>query len=347
MKVVYECIRIFITPSKALHKLFLPLIFLFFVFPLLKAYGVESIKYDGLYELELVGDSEWYKYLRFYSDGTVLIIYREIKYSETLTEFRKKCAKNVDFERRMGKGKTGKYSTHESNIEISIMPDGLYKGTIKGDELQLRAPKGTKTTYRFISDIDIAKGATAETQILAKKTPKQETKVEKRPPTKKVTSKKKAKTVVPENIGPWITVITHYDNFGHPVRSDLFNLKGELVARKGRIYSGPQLVQTLIAYPGALKTGEICDIDPNKIFFITDHDAHGNPKTNRFLCLDKDGNMIVKDKKPLLVESFSAVQKGQFKNVYDGAWLDLKIWKYNPCSNCNQVAGYSEVSFVF
>jgi len=73
-----------------------------------------------------------------------------------------------------------------------------------------------------------------------------------------------------------------------------------------------------IAHPGKLKPGEICDIDPIEIFFVTDHGVRGNPKTNRFLCLDKDGNEIIKNEKPFLIESFAAVQTGEFKNVYDG-----------------------------
>ena len=66
-----------------------------------------------------------------------------------------------------------------------------------------------------------------------------------------------------------------------------------------------------------------------------------------WLCLDKRGNIIKKDGKPILLKPFHAKQKTSFEISYNGSFISKKVTKIYPCENCSSVSGIKYLRFVW
>ena len=70
-------------------------------------------------------------------------------------------------------------------------------------------------------------------------------------------------------------------------------------------------------------------------------------RESTYICFDKRGNIVIDENFiPVLVKSFSAQQRTEFENKYDGAWLSKRITKMYPCKNCSGITRIKNCRFV-
>jgi len=94
---------------------------------------------------------------------------------------------------------------------------------------------------------------------------------------------------------------------------------------------------------------KIAEIKGNLLFYkIKGKEKKMNLIRSMYICFDKRGNIIIDENlNPVLVKSFSAQQRTEFKNEYDGAWLSKRITKIYPCRNCSEITGIKNCRFVW
>jgi hypothetical protein len=158
-----------------------------------------------------------------------------------------------------------------------------------------------------------------------------------------------AESELPVPAGP-IIAITHYDEYSRPKITELKNVKGEVVAKRVRVFMGArQIVQEFIAYARPPKDGseKIEGVNVEDVFHVTDYDAYEKPKDPRWLCLDYEGNIIEEHGKPVLVKRFSAEQRSTSSMEYDGSFPLRRTTKIFSCENCSRVTGVKNCRFVF
>ncbi|MFX0209253.1 MAG: hypothetical protein ACFFDT_24935 [Candidatus Hodarchaeota archaeon] len=299
----------------------LQVLFICAVFFLISVVWATELRFDGLYVC-IKHNKNYTNFLRFFQDGTVI----SAAIGGTTPESIKAAAKWLTWE----KGMQGTYNISGSQIKFAISNARgsiEYIGIISGNTIDFKI-------HSNITNIDLnEKFEFIKLDVVPYK------------------PAKKSERIMTEEenleLGEWITEIVYYDEYQRPIRSDLLNRKGIIVARRGRVFAATTLSQSFLASNGPLKPGSICDIDPNEVFFITNHDPQGNPITSRFLCLDKNGDLIMDGERPLLVNTFSASQKTETKIIYNGAFKQKAYIKIFPCDNCAKQTGNSKVVYVW
>lgn len=137
----------------------------------------------------------------------------------------------------------------------------------------------------------------------------------------------------------YITEETNFNEYGYPASLTLKNIFGEDVAKKTFMFN---------QYNPTQKTGEtITDITTGSDIHVTVYNNYSNPTNQMWLCLDKMGNIIKRAGKPLLVKPFIAQQNSEFKNIYNGAFIDKRITKIYQCQNCAGQTSIKNCRFVW
>jgi len=129
---------------------------------------------------------------------------------------------------------------------------------------------------------------------------------------------------------------TKYDQYRRPAKVILTNIEGELIAERKRHfnqYNPMQITEEITFFAG-------------KPIHTTNYDL-GKSKNSRWLCIDKDGNIIKKWRKPVLVNPFRVEQKSIYGNVYHGAFMDRKVKKIYPCKNCSEETRIKKCKYVW
>jgi hypothetical protein len=281
------------------------------------------ILFDGIYQAVREGS---YIYLKFYRNGKACTIY-----TANPPKFVVNRWLYEDY-RRDPSGRCRNYLIEGSKVKISSNEIDFW-GDIRKDSLILNVDdrqysyKGTHEFW-FIKGPEYAKRPELELQ-------KQKKKIAKKSPKAKL---KKIDSETDEQLfkGEFVTEITQYDEYGLYHDIYLKNKKGEMVAKKLIIRN---------RYNPTQITGEL-------IRDVADKDIHyseieGKAKNPMWLCLDKDGNILKKANKPVLVKPFQAIQKTEYKIKHHGAYKDKKYTIFYPCSNCASKTGIKECVYVW
>jgi hypothetical protein len=129
-----------------------------------------------------------------------------------------------------------------------------------------------------------------------------------------------------------------YDKYGRSESSVLEDDTGKLLARAKWLFN---------AYnPTQMSGKETYDVRTGATF-KTAYDEFGKPVTSMLFCLDKSGGMLIKSGRPVLVQSFMASQQTEFRNVYNGAFIEKTVNTYQPCANCAARTGIPNCAFVW
>ncbi len=141
---------------------------------------------------------------------------------------------------------------------------------------------------------------------------------------------------------PYLIEEIAYNEFGLYNEKTLKNSQG-IVAKKLILrnrYNPTQISGEALVYPDETTihlvdfSGEFEDIEIAS-------------REKMWLCLDKRGNIIKKEGKPILLKPFQAKQKTTFKNSYSGAFILKKVTKIYLCENCSSVSGIKNLRFVW
>lgn len=266
-----------------------------------------TLRYDGLYRVKSAASPGYWNYLRFYKDGTVLVISFK---SDNLEEVVSWLSKSTASAKKRGMYRTyigiGRTLISGSHIEFSEKsPDGIvdYEGEIEGEMLKLNSHSrisGTRrhNVYQFVS----------------------------------VPSLQKSVVLV-----DYLTAVVQYDEYQRPESIFLKNREGNVVAKKFYEFN--------IYNPTQINRENTTDIS-GEIIRKIDYE-NGKPKNPMWLCLDEKGNIIEKAGKPILVKPFDAKQRSESENVYHGAFISEKITNYFPCKNCAEKTGIKNCKYVW
>lgn len=278
-----------------------------------------AVRYDGLYVCKQ--EAKYMEYLRFYKDGTVISVSSPDPINTAASMLRRGGSSPFT---------EAQYTITGSRIEFTFQETAgaiAYVGTISANVIDFKVHSGINNKD-FIRRYEFASAKVAPDE----------------PHSSVVRPKIKAEGI---ELGQWITEVVYYDEYQRPERSDLVNEQGVIVARRCRIYRANSLISSLLAFPGPLKPGPMCGIDPTDMCFATDHDPDGNAVVSRVLCLDVNGDVIMDGNKPRLVRSFDATQENVSNVVYNGAFKARAYVKIFPCTNCAKQTGNSKIVYVW
>jgi len=129
-----------------------------------------------------------------------------------------------------------------------------------------------------------------------------------------------------------------YDNYQRAEIVLLYNIDGKLVAKKVMEFSN---------YNSSLRAKETIFDRNTEVIYTINYDAYGKPSNNKWLCLDKNGNMVAKKGKPVLVKTFRAIQKMVTRFSYNGSFRTGEKAKIFPCENCAKETGIKNCAYVW
>jgi hypothetical protein len=127
---------------------------------------------------------------------------------------------------------------------------------------------------------------------------------------------------------------------GHPLT--LYNQEGTVIAEKRHMYEKPpKLARTII------KDGS------GNIIYEFEYDSEGKAVNPKWLCLDKEGNIIKEAGKPILVNPFEykmhmPIGARMEETELDGFGNISKTITYiYPCIDCEKITGVKTAVFVW
>ena len=132
-----------------------------------------------------------------------------------------------------------------------------------------------------------------------------------------------------------------YDQFGRPTNIAIRNSDGEVVAYKK--YEFHKFNDMLI------RKEVITDRSNHKVIVEIDYDNYGRKLNPRLICLDREGNIVRKNNRAVLVNYFNPQQKQNTRHYYR---LGTKIkstsfTKIYPCKNCSEQTGIEACQYVW
>jgi len=287
-----------------------------------------GIRHDGLYQAKHYRANYW-TYFRFYDNDKIL---------RTLSkENAKKVGTSIlteDFSTslRQQNVHTGIYRINASGLQLFFeVPKGKieFKGTMKEDFLLMNWTSTITEAegsmgYWFVKGPEYNEVSKSVIDMVAKLHPNEITKTGK--PLKETELSKYGH----------LTEIIELDNHGLYHEILLKNQKGELIAKK--------IIMRSQYNPNQI-TGEVIKDSSGSDIYASENQGSHIPKM--WICLDKDGNIIKKSGKPIIVKPFGAVQKTEYEIKYKGAFQSGKIMKIYPCSNCASVTAVNNCMFVW
>ena len=286
-----------------------------------------GIRHDGLYQAQHSRANYWY-YFRFYDNDEILMLTSNENAKKVGTSI---LTENFSTSSRQQNVHAGIYTIDASNLQLFFeSPKGKieFKGTIKEDFLLMNWTSTITEAegsigYWFVKAPEYNEVSKSVIDMVAKLHPN------------KVTKAGKPPQEIELKYG-YLTEIIEFDNHGLYHEILLKNQKGELIAKK--------IIMRSQYNPNQI-TGEIIkDSSGSDIYASGDQGSH-IPKM--WICLDKDGNIIKKSGKPIIVKPFGAVQKTEYEIKYKGAFQSGKIMKIYPCSNCASVTAVNNCMFVW
>lgn len=212
---------------------------------------------------------------------------------------------------------------------------GVHKGVRNAENTLMMAKRrysDKKTAERTaIIEMLIAAGA-KPIEVKKKKRITQKTAKPKKAQPKKIAKKGNEQFLKSNNV----MEIIQFDQYGLYHDIILKNKRGKVVAKKLIMRNRYNPLQI---------TGELIRDVADKDIHYTE--TEGTAKNPMWICLDKDGNIVKKAEKPVLVKSFQAIQKTKFKIKYNGAFKDKKYTIFYPCSNCASKTGIKDCVYVW
>ena len=130
-----------------------------------------------------------------------------------------------------------------------------------------------------------------------------------------------------------------FDKYDRPESEILKNVNGKEVAKKVTEFSeyNPFII--------AKKT--IFNSNSKKVIHTIPYNAYGKPSNSKWLCLDKNGNIVLRKGKPVLVKTFRAIQMMESRFAYSGSFKTGKNVKIYPCDNCAKETGLKNCVYVW
>jgi hypothetical protein len=289
-----------------------------------------GIRFDGIYQAVRESGN---MYLRFYHNGKACSVYAGMEPKHIGMHFLRNKYRNTEKIARCGN-----YSIEGSKIKISA-PEIDFWGDIRGDTIVLEIDdhkynyKATKK-YWFIKGPEYAQ----RPEILEQKKERKKAQVKKHKRTQdaEVAVKQQKMEKIKK---PHIESTIAYDKYGRPESIVLNNTNSEEVARK--------VMEFQNFNPNIIARKTIIDSKSGKTIITISYDAFGKPINNKWLCLDKNGNMVIKKGKPVLINTFSAMQRMESRIAYDGSFRTGKNIKIFPCSNCAKETGVKDCVYVW
>ena len=287
-----------------------------------------NIRYDGLYQTTHSSGKRWH-YLRFYNKNKILRHFGIENPKKVGTSI---LTENYSTSLKQQKIRSGIYSINASNLQFVFeSPKGKieFKGTIKEDFLLMNWTSTINEAegslgYWFVKAPEYNEAPKSVIERVAKLHPNKITKTGKPP---KETELLKY---------GYLTEIIEFDNHGQYHEILLKNKKGKLIAKK--------IIMRSQYNPNQI-TGEIIRDSSGSDIYV--FEAQGSPIPKMWICLDKDGKVLKKSGKPVIIKPFSAVQKTEYEIKYKGAFQSGKLTKIYPCSNCASVTAVNDCMFVW
>ena len=139
----------------------------------------------------------------------------------------------------------------------------------------------------------------------------------------------------------FIKLFTVYDQYQRKGFTSLENTDGSMIAEQS--YEYHDFNNMLIS-----RTVTI-DLDSQDTLRITNYNNFGKQENYKYLCFDKQGNIIKKESKTVLVELFQFAQKEKSKTSYVGftkvkSYEEVKIY---PCQDCAQKTSIANCRYVW
>lgn len=139
--------------------------------------------------------------------------------------------------------------------------------------------------------------------------------------------------------GPYIEAIVKFDKYDRAESMILKNINGKEVAKKVMEF------QSFNPFLIAKKT--IIDSNSDKSILTIPYNEYGKPLNNKWLCLDKNGNMVMRKGKPVFIKTFHAIQRMESRIAYSGSFKTGKNIKIFPCDNCAKETGLKSCVYVW
>lgn len=149
----------------------------------------------------------------------------------------------------------------------------------------------------------------------------------------------KAEKIIADDSYIKLTII--YDQFQRKNVATLSNTDGDMIAKQVFKYHdfNNMLIRRTIT----------TDLVSQDTLRITNYNDYGKPENYKYLCLNKDGNIIKNDSEPVLVELFQIKQKQSSNISYKGFTKEklLEEIKLYPCQDCAEKTKIANCRFVW
>lgn len=149
----------------------------------------------------------------------------------------------------------------------------------------------------------------------------------------------RAEKIIAEDLYIKLTII--YDQFQRKNAATLSNANGDMIAKQVFKYHdfNNMLIRRTIT----------TDLVSQDTLRITDYNDYGKPENYKYLCLNKDGNIIKNGSEPVLVE-LSQIKQKQSSNIsYKGFTKEklLEDIKLYPCQDCAEKTKIDNCRYVW